>query len=167
MDVYLKAIVTFSAIILIASCTSNTNLPVAANDSVATDAITTTSSSSVAVNTDSIPNTIPLVIDSSVYVGVVDAFDSTGEFYISIFSLPHRESENYFEVLPGKTDSVIYEDIESQRNRIPMNIAREYFNLSGLERISVYNNVAYSDKRMMPLSRNVILRDSWVLCFRY
>lgn len=140
MDGLIKLILTFSVMIFIASCTRNTNSPVGTQYSIAADTAISAIPASLEVEENPTTKTSATAIDSSVYVGTINAFDSTREYYISIYSLPHRNDEDLFEVLADKADSVVFTDIETRRSRIPMEIAKKYFNLIGLEKISVYDN---------------------------
>ena len=53
-------------------------------------------------------------------------------------------TEGLFDYLHKQVDSVIFEDAEIRRTRIPLPIASKYFNLSGLDTISVYHEADYA-----------------------
>lgn len=77
--------------------------------------------------------------DSAIYVGPIMPFDETKEFYTSLYTLGDLKAfESKY--IQSELDSVIYDDHEgTKRTRLPLHVARRYFNLTGLNRISVYN----------------------------
>jgi len=87
-----------------------------------------------------VSNSKTAVSDSSLYVGEVDTFNETNELYTPVYYHDHLEVEGLYETLSKQTDSLVYEDIERRRSRIPVIIARNHFNLSGLDTLSVYKN---------------------------
>lgn len=80
----------------------------------------------------------PVTADSSAYIGELYAFPATGDYYIY---LPFPGD---FQQLSRMTDSLVYEDDEIRRRRIPESAANRYFNLVGLETISVYTRAGYA-----------------------
>ena len=79
-----------------------------------------------------------LEADSSFYVGYVDYFPETGEFYTALF---HREGHEYpdEDLLESRLDSVIISDEDWGRERLPMDEARRMLMLSGLDTLAVFN----------------------------
>ena len=77
MDGLIKLILTFSVMIFIASCTRNTNSPVATHYSIAADTAISAIPASLEVEENPTTKTSATAIDSSVYVGTINAFDST------------------------------------------------------------------------------------------
>lgn len=82
----------------------------------------------------------PVVPDSSLYIGEVHTFSETGELYTPAYYHDHLTVDGLYEKLTKQTDSLIFEDIERRRSRIPSPIAENHFNLSGLDTISVYKS---------------------------
>lgn len=78
--------------------------------------------------------------DSAIFISNVSTFNETREFYTSMYILP--ELESIPDDLSSKTDSTIYENTEygESRRRLPLSLAKQYLNFSGIDRISVYNN---------------------------
>jgi hypothetical protein len=76
--------------------------------------------------------------DSTFYIGYVDYFPETQEFYTALF---YREGHEYpdDDLLQSKLDSVIVLDDDWGRERLPMDEARRILLLSGLDSISIYN----------------------------
>lgn len=92
---------------------------------------------------------IPKEVDSSGYIGELYAFPGTGEYYTSLTFLQQVE-DGEFKALVNMTDSLIFEDIESRRRRLPRNVANRYFNLVGLDTIAVYTAAGYAgDARLV------------------
>lgn len=78
--------------------------------------------------------------ESSPYVGEIDAFEETHEYYTTVYYRSDDSTADNYDYLAAKADSVIYEGDEMRRKRIPFDVAEEYFNITGLEKISVYSN---------------------------
>jgi len=76
--------------------------------------------------------------DSSFYIGYVDYFPETREFYTALF---HRAEHEYpdAELLEGRLDSVILWDEDWGRERLPMEDARKLLMMSGLDTLTVFN----------------------------
>ena len=76
--------------------------------------------------------------DSTFYIGYVDYFPETKEFYTALF---YREGHEYpdEDLLESKLDSVIILEEDWGRERLPMEEARKMLVLSGLDTISIYN----------------------------
>lgn len=81
-----------------------------------------------------------IIADSSLYVGEIFMFRETGELYTSVYFLEELVSDEVFDDLNTLADSLIYEDQEIRRRRIPISIARQYFSLWALDTLSVYKN---------------------------
>ncbi|MEX2235788.1 MAG: hypothetical protein WD824_26760 [Cyclobacteriaceae bacterium] len=75
--------------------------------------------------------------DSTFFVGYVDYFPETREFYTSVF---YKEGHEYpdEELLESKLDSVIILDDDWGRERLPIEEARKLLVLAGLDTISIY-----------------------------
>lgn len=78
--------------------------------------------------------------DPSPYIGDVDAFQATHEYYTTVYYRTDVEKSDDYDLLAARADSVVHEDEEMRRKRVPYSIARQYFNLAGLEAISIYND---------------------------
>jgi len=76
--------------------------------------------------------------DSTFYVGYVDYFPETREFYTSLF---YKEGHEYpdEDLLESKLDSVIIVDDDWGRERLPIEEARKILVLDGLDSLSIYN----------------------------
>ncbi|HET9487794.1 MAG TPA: hypothetical protein VFO54_10175 [Chryseosolibacter sp.] len=76
--------------------------------------------------------------DSTIYIGYVDYFPETREFYTALF---YREGHEYpdEDLLESKLDSVILFDDDWGRERLPMEEARNILVLSGLDTLSIFN----------------------------
>lgn len=123
-------------IIVLACSAPKADLPTSAEDS-ASSAIT---AAKVQRDVLPIPDSALPGTDSSLYIGEIRAFDETREYYTPVYYRPHLQGSGYYELLTSKTDSLVYKDDERSRKRLPCDIARQYFNLSGLEAVSVYAN---------------------------
>ena len=77
--------------------------------------------------------------DSTVFVGAVEAFDETREYYIPLFFCDPDIDDDVYYFLESKLDSVIYQDDEERRKRLPMALARHFFRLDGLSKLSLYD----------------------------
>lgn len=77
-------------------------------------------------------------VDSTFYIGYVDYFPETREFYTALF---YKEGYEYpdEDLLESKLDSVIIFDDDWGRERLPMEEARKMLVLSGLDTIYIYN----------------------------
>jgi hypothetical protein len=78
------------------------------------------------------------LFDSTFYIGYVDYFSETGEFYTALF---YREGHEYpdEDLLESKLDSVILLDDDWGRERLPMEEARKILVLSGMDTLSIFN----------------------------
>lgn len=76
--------------------------------------------------------------DSTFYIGYVDYFPETREFYTALF---YREGHEYpdEELLESKLDSVILLDDDWGRERLPMQEARNILVLTGMDTLSIFN----------------------------
>lgn len=84
------------------------------------------------------PDDITQLPDSSFYIGYVDYFPETREFYTNLY---YRKGHEYpdEELLESRLDSVIVLDDDWGRERLPMDEAKKMLVLSGLDTISIYN----------------------------
>lgn len=76
--------------------------------------------------------------DSTFFIGYVDYFPETQEFYTALF---YQEGHEYpdEDLLESKLDSVILFDDDWGRERLPMEEAQRLLVLSGLDAVSIYN----------------------------
>lgn len=76
--------------------------------------------------------------DSTFYIGYVDYFPETREFYTTLF---YRDGHEYpdEDLLESKLDSSIVFDEDWGRERLPLDEARKMLVLDGLDTIAVYN----------------------------
>ncbi|HEU5148815.1 MAG TPA: hypothetical protein VFT90_18935 [Chryseosolibacter sp.] len=79
-----------------------------------------------------------IAADSTFYVGYVDYFPETREFYTALF---HRDGHEYpdEDLLESRLDSVIISDEDWGRERLPMEEARRMLMLSGLDTLTIFN----------------------------
>lgn len=77
-------------------------------------------------------------MDSTYYIGYVDYFPETHEFYTAAF---YREGYEYpdEDLLESKLDSVIVYDDDWGRERLPIEEARKLLVLEGLDTLAIYN----------------------------
>ena len=131
------------AIVFLVSCEQVKDKPALTNDTTHVDSTSLlmeplTESSTRADSLDIIEESIRIPADSSPYIGDIDVFEETGEYYTPVYYLPHVPESGVYEFLSDKTDSVVYEGDEMRRRRVPMEIAARYFNLGRLSNVSVY-----------------------------
>ena len=76
--------------------------------------------------------------DSTYYIGYVDYFPETREFYTALF---YRDGHEYpdEDLLESRLDSVILWDGDWGRERLPMEEAKKMLLLTGLDSLSVFN----------------------------
>jgi hypothetical protein len=82
---------------------------------------------------------IDIPADSTLYIGTIEAFENTQEFYTPLYFKQEIGDAEYSHV-HGLTDSIIYQGDEIQRKLMPFDQAMKYFNLNGLRQISIYND---------------------------
>lgn len=89
--------------------------------------------------------------DSTYYIGYVDYFPETREFYTTLF---HREGQEYpdEDLLESKLDSVIVYDDDWGRERLPLEDAQELLVLDGLDTLAIFNR-AHQSICHCPLTR--------------
>lgn len=89
--------------------------------------------------------------DSTFYIGYVDYFPDTKEFYTALY---YKDGHEYpdEELLESKLDSVISFDEDWGRERLPMEEARKLLVLSGLDTLSIFNR-SHQMISKSPLSR--------------
>lgn len=77
-------------------------------------------------------------LDSTFYIGYVDYFPETREFYTALF---YREGHEYpdEDLLQAKLDSVILLDDDWGRERLPIEEARKLLVLTGLDTLAIFN----------------------------
>ena len=76
--------------------------------------------------------------DSTFYIGYVDYFPETKEFYTNLYYRTGHENPDE-ELLESKLDSVIVLDDDWGRERLPMEEAKKLLVLSGLDTLFIYN----------------------------
>ena len=120
------------------SCTSRPSSNVETVASNRDTSITVSPSLKTAYLTKHDPAKVLVTPDSSLYIGEIGTFVETGEVYTPVYYHGHLETEGLYDTLRKQTDSLIFEDIERRRSRLPIEIAEKYFELSGLDSIYVY-----------------------------
>ena len=80
----------------------------------------------------------PDPFEASLYIGDVDYFFNSNEFYTPLFLRDRYENagEDWLET---RLDSVIEQNEDWGRERLPMEEAEEYFILTGLDTLSIYD----------------------------
>lgn len=81
---------------------------------------------------------IQVSFDSTFYIGYVDYFPETREFYTPLFYQKGHEYPDE-DILESRLDSVIAFEEDWGRERLPMEEAQEMLVLSGLDSIAIYN----------------------------
>lgn len=79
-------------------------------------------------------------VDSGTYIGPMDTFVSTQEYYTPLYYLKDEIDEQSRQNLLDALDSVVYEGTDEKRSRLPITIAGKHFNLVGLDTISIFND---------------------------
>src|SRR5687767_8260828 len=117
----------------------------------------TTQSEPTSAPADSIPAAQPVAQHEHpappevIFIGLAKPLKETGEFYVSVYHI-----DNHTELNHNELDSVIFEDPGYVRKLIPMETAKKYFYLDGIEKLRVYNDQhAYLDT--FPLKRIELL----------
>jgi hypothetical protein len=82
--------------------------------------------------------TVQAVFDSTLYIGYVDFFPETKEFYTALFYRDGFENPDE-EYLATQLDSVIFSDEDWARERLPIEEARKMLVMTGLDTIYIYN----------------------------
>lgn len=100
--------------------------------------LTASSFQKMAYVTEHDPAMALITPDSTLYIGEIATFVETGEVYTPVYYRSHLQTEGIYDSLREQTDSLIFEDIERRRSRLPIEIAKKYFELSGLDSIHVY-----------------------------
>jgi hypothetical protein len=78
--------------------------------------------------------------DSTMFIGFIEYHAKTNELFVPLYHRVDNADETFYKVLRLEHDSVIVNDDELTRTRLKAEVARKYFNLAGLERITVFNN---------------------------
>lgn len=107
-------------------------------ESACETAITMSAFQKTAYVTNHDPSKALVTADSTLYIGEVGTFVESGELYTPVYYRSHLQTEGIYDSLREQTDSLIFEDIERRRSRLPIEIAKKYFDLSGLDSIHVY-----------------------------
>lgn len=76
--------------------------------------------------------------DSTFYIGYVDYFPETHEFYTALFYRDGREYPDE-DLLQAKLDSVILVDDDWGRERLPLQDARDLLVMSGLDTLAIFD----------------------------
>lgn len=84
------------------------------------------------------PSETSLRTDSTVYVGYVDYFPDTHEFYTTLYYREGREHPDE-DLLASRLDSVILVDDDWGRERLPIEEARTLLVLDGLDTLSIFD----------------------------
>jgi hypothetical protein len=71
-----------------------------------------------------------------IFVGLAKPLKETREFYVAVYHV-----DNHTELNTNEFDSVVFEDQGYVRKTIPIETARKYFYLNGMDRLRVYNDI--------------------------
>lgn len=76
--------------------------------------------------------------DTLCYIGYIQKFEDNNSFYTDLY---FADNFNYdlYEELARMGDSVVFKDEETQRTRVEIEKVKQYFNLTGLKSINIYN----------------------------
>jgi len=77
-------------------------------------------------------------VDSLIYIGYVWRFEDNNSFYTDLYFADNFDYDIYDEVTK-MGDQVIFKDEEVKRTRMNIEKIGQYFNLSGLQQIDIYN----------------------------
>lgn len=77
--------------------------------------------------------------DSSTYIGFIQKFNESDEFYTDLYFKDPYDYRNYEEVAKV-ADSLIFNDDETSRSRIPPEYAEKFFDLSGIQTIEIFDS---------------------------
>jgi hypothetical protein len=93
-------------------------------------------------DSEELPNTheshIRIEVNPNIYVNKIEYFPETGEFYVSVLPKEQLDVKKYYQ-LSLKADSLIYRDGETLRKGFPIALATEYFDLSLLDYLNIYD----------------------------
>jgi len=81
---------------------------------------------------------IRLETNPNIYVGNIGYFEETGEFYLTVLPVMEMNAQKYYQIAL-KADLLIYKDAETTRQQLPINIAKQYFDLNFLNFLNVYD----------------------------
>lgn len=128
----MRLFIIVAFVIIFQGCTQKKESASEYSDSISTD---------LQVSQELPTNLIQIPEDSSLFISHIMTFPETSEFYVPLYYLESHWEDTPYEYLSTQLDSLIYKNDEEgiSRSRLPFNIAKEYFMLSGLSRISVYN----------------------------
>jgi hypothetical protein len=107
--------------------------------------------------------------DSLIYIGPISVFKETQEFYTPVYFHDGVDTENIHDYLRNKTDSAVYEGEEEKRSRLPFDIAKRFFRLGGLERISVYDKKSklLTDARLVRIEHyETLIEGGYIAVFK-
>ncbi len=76
--------------------------------------------------------------DTLSYIGYIEKFEDNSSFYTDLFFVDNFDYDLYEEITK-LGNQPIFEDEETQRTRIEIKKANQYFNLTGLKDIDIYN----------------------------
>jgi hypothetical protein len=100
-----------------------------------------TSADQSAHNTDPSRPLPEIPQDSGMYIGFATRLNQN-EFYVDLYLKDSVEvNDDINEFLQGSTDSIIYQDDEIKRSLLPGSIAEEYFDMTGLQRLDLFDSL--------------------------
>ncbi|MEJ5962772.1 hypothetical protein [Pedobacter immunditicola] len=74
-----------------------------------------------------------------IYINSIDYFPETAEFYVALNVKQGVEFD--WDKVTALTDSITYQDDETVRRRLPMSIARQYFDTNLLDTLDVFSHL--------------------------
>lgn len=112
-------------------------------------------------------------LDAMTYIGYVNKyyFQKTDEFYVELYFKNLNTDNKKYEQIVGTQDSIIFQDDENRRSRIPNQIAKKEFDFTGLRTITLFDEnhrrltdaqfvrVEYLDQNISPVFTAVYIAD--------
>jgi len=82
-----------------------------------------------------------LLNDNIQYIGFIDKFyfSINKEAYVELYFIKDQTNADEYERIVKLADSLIYEDDENSRYKLPDNLSQKYFDLRGLSKLKIYD----------------------------
>jgi len=79
--------------------------------------------------------------DKAQFIGFINRFEFSGgnEAYIELYFRKEPKNEEEYDKIVKLADSLIYQDEDNSRHYFPENLATDYFDLSGLFKLNIYD----------------------------
>jgi hypothetical protein len=82
-----------------------------------------------------------LLNDNIQYIGFIDKFyfSINKEAYVELYFIKDQTNADEYERIVKLADSLVYEDDENSRHKLPDNLSQKYFDLRGLSKLKIYD----------------------------